>query len=281
MDAGGKGPGGGMWGPKAHAVRNGEAKTLADDVFLRIRDDIVKGALRPGEKLRPDRLSERYGIGLSPIREALSRLAADGLAVAQGQRGFFVAPVAAGELADVAELRAHFSVMALERSVARGDEAWEAAVVTAYYRLNKLVKQMKADPATYADEWERRNRAFHAALESACGSPWLLHFCQILYDQSERYRRHFVAYPKIEPRIYEEHRVIMEAALARDAKLACRVLEEHIRRGAEAVRGIMARPAPGSRAGAPRLARGRRAAGRAATRGVTRRHARTPQSPPR
>lgn len=251
-----------VWGPRAHAVRNGEPKTLADDVFLRIRDDIVKGALRPAEKLRPDRLSERYGIGLSPIREALSRLAADGLAVAQGQRGFFVAPVAAGELADVAELRAHFSVMALERSIARGDEAWEAAVVTAYYRLNKLVKQMRAEPATYADEWERRNRAFHAALEGACGSPWLLHFCQILYDQSERYRRHFVAYPKIEPRIYEEHRTIMEAALARDAKLACRVLEQHIRRGAEATGAIMAKAAADARR-------------------VTRRASRRPRPPPR
>ena len=49
-------------------------------------------------------------------------------------------------------------------------------------------EHMKAAPATYADEWESRNRAFHAALESACSSPWLLHMCEILYDQSERYR---------------------------------------------------------------------------------------------
>lgn len=269
--------GNGVWGPKSHAVRNGEAKTLADDVFLRIRDDIIKGALRPGEKLRPDRLSERYGIGLSPIREALSRLAADGLAAAQGQRGFFVASVSVSELADVAELRAHFSVMALERSVRCGDDAWEAGIVTAYYRLDKLVKQMKSRPAAYADEWERRNRTFHAALESACGSPWLLHFCQILYDQSERYRRHFVAYPKIEPRIDAEHRTIMEAALGRDAEAACRVLEQHIRRGAAAVRAIMeAKIAPDAKPSAARAARASFAA-----KGLTRSHARTPQSPPR
>jgi DNA-binding GntR family transcriptional regulator len=227
------------WGPKSHAVRNGAPKTLADGAFQRIRADIVKGTLKPGEKLRPDRLSARYGIGLSPVREALSRLASDGLAVAEGQRGFFVAPVSAGELEDVADLRITFSVLALERSIKAGDEAWEAGIVSAYYQLNKLVKHMKASPAAYADEWERRNRAFHAALEGACNSPWLLHMCEILYDQSERYRRNFVAYPKIEPRIYEEHRVIMEAALARDAKTACRVLADHIRRGAEATRRLM------------------------------------------
>lgn len=228
-----------LWGPKSHLLRSAEPKTLADDAFLRVREDIVSGALRPAERLRPDRLSARYGIGLSPMREALSRLASDGLVLAEGQRGFFVAPAAVEELQDVADLRTQFSVLALQRSIARGDEAWEAGIVAAYYQLNKLVKQMKAAPATYADEWERRNRAFHAALEAACGSPWLLHFCQILYDQSERYRRNFVAYPKIEARIYEEHRLIMEAALKRDAKTACRVLERHIRRGAAAVGRIM------------------------------------------
>jgi DNA-binding GntR family transcriptional regulator len=227
------------WGPKSHAVRNGAPKTLADGAFQRIREDIIKGALKPGDKLKPDRLSARYGIGLSPVREALSRLASDGLAVAEGQRGFFVAPVSKGELEDVADLRVKFSTMALERSIAAGDEAWEAGIVAAYYQLNKLVKQMKAAPATYADEWERRNRAFHAALEGACNSPWLLHMCELLYDQSERYRRNFVAYPKIEPRIYEEHRLIMEAVLARDAKTAGRILAEHIRRGAEATRRLM------------------------------------------
>jgi DNA-binding GntR family transcriptional regulator len=232
------------WGPKSHAVRNGAPKTLADGAFQRIRADIIKGALKPGEKLRPDRLSARYGIGLSPVREALSRLASDGLAVAEGQRGFFVAPVSVGELEDVADLRITFSTMALERSIAGGDEAWEAGIVAAYYQLNKLVKQMKAAPATYADEWERRNRAFHAALEGGCNSPWLLHMCELLYDQSERYRRNFVAYPKIEPRIYEEHRVIMEAALAREAKTACRVLAEHIRRGAAATRRLMEAKSP-------------------------------------
>jgi DNA-binding GntR family transcriptional regulator len=248
------------WGPKSYSVRNGTPKTLADDAFLRIREDIIKGALKPGEKLRPDRLGARYGIGLSPVREALSRLASDGLAVAEGQRGFHVAPVSIGELADVADLRTTFSTLALERSIKAGDEAWEARIVAAYYQLNKLVKHMKAAPATYADEWERRNRAFHAALESACGSPWLLHMCEILYDQSERYRRNFVAYPKIEPRIYEEHRVIMEAALARDARMACRVLADHIRRGAEATQKRMEGKTASKGRNAPRRAPMRAAA---------------------
>jgi len=258
----------------SYAVRDGAPKTLADAAFQRIREDIVRSRLKPGEKLQPDQLRDLYDIGLSPVREALSRLASDGLAVAQGQRGFFVAPVSIGELIDVADLRTPFSVKALERSIRFGDETWEAGIVAAYYQLNKLVKHMKTTPATYADEWEKRNRAFHAALEAACGSPWLLHFCEILYHQSERYRRRFVTYREIEPRIYEEHELIMEAALARKAKVAGKVLEEHIRLGAEAVRQLMEKAERTKANGAKRA--GPSAVRRSA---VSRRFARPQQSP--
>ncbi len=229
----------GSWGPASRLALSRAPKTLADEAYRKVRDDIIAGRLEPGEKLQPDVLKESYGIGLSPLREALARLASDGLAHAEGQRGFHVAPVSVEELLDVADLRCRFSCLALERSIAGGGESWESRIVAAYYQLNKLVEHMRADPATYADDWERRNRAFHAALESACDSPWLLHFCEILYDQSERYRRRFVRYSEIRAEIYEEHKQIMDAALVRDSATACRILDRHIRRAAEAVRGLM------------------------------------------
>ena len=228
-----------MWGPASRQALSRAPKTLADEAYRKIRDDIIAGRLEPGDKLQPDSLKEAYGIGLSPVREALSRLASDGLVHGEGQRGFHVATVSIEELLDVADLRCQFSILALQRSIARGGESWESGVVAAYYQLNKLVEHMRADPVTYADDWERRNRAFHAALEGACGSPWLMHFCEILYDQSERYRRRFVRYPEIRGEIYEEHKQIMDAALARDEATACRILDRHIRRAAQAVRALM------------------------------------------
>src|SRR6185437_16103359 len=97
-------------------------KTLADEAYQRIHDDIISGQFAPNEKLQPDVLRERYNIGLSPVREALSRVALEGLAVAEGQRGFFVAPATRGELDDIADLRINMSVMALERSIRFGDD---------------------------------------------------------------------------------------------------------------------------------------------------------------
>jgi GntR family transcriptional regulator, carbon starvation induced regulator len=260
------------WGPTMRPARNQPSFTLAHDAFVRIREDIVHGRLQPGEKLKPDMLSGRYKLGFSPIREALSRLTSDGLATTEGQRGFFVAPVSLDELKDVANLRVRFSVMALEDSIRYGDEAWEAGIVARYYHLNKLVEQMKKDPKAYADEWELRNRAFHAALECACKSPWLLHFCEVLYDHSERYRRRFVTYSEVRPEVYKEHEIIMQAALDRDAKLATETLAKHIRRGAEIVGELMREatvvPLPArSKRGAPRAAQARGTAKKARSRG--------------
>lgn len=236
------------WGP-APRRQIDAPKTLADEAYQRIHDDIIQGAFAPHDKLQPDLLRQRYDIGLSPLREALSRLALEGLAVAEGQRGFFVAPASRQELLDIADLRIQFSVMSLERSIRRGGDAWENAVVTAYYQLSKLEKEGQRDQ-DFRDDWERRNRDFHQALESGCGSPWLSHFCDILYDHFERYRRRFLVYTEIEPTIADEHRRIMELALARDLE-ACKVLRQHFEHAAQVI-GDRMEKAESGKAPAPR-----------------------------
>jgi GntR family carbon starvation induced transcriptional regulator len=229
-----------LWGPTSR-LDQARPKTLADEAFLKIRDDILRGLLAPGEKLQPDLLRERYAIGVSPVREALSRLAADGLTVAEGQRGFFVAPISLGELDDITDIRIDLSVKALDRSIQFGDEEWETQLVGASYQLDKLLRPVKENPAAFYDDWERRNRAFHGALGGGCRSPWLIHLCEVLYDQSERYRRQSSVnvQPKLE--LHEEHHLIMDAALKRDSATACAILSEHIRLGAGAVRERMGR----------------------------------------
>ncbi len=236
------------WGPAPRLLKGDDApKTLADEAYQRIRSDVINGVFLPEEKLQPDALRKRYGIGLSPVREALSRIALEGLAVAEGQRGFFVAPAERGELLDIADLRINFAMMALERSIRLGGDEWENAVVTTYYQLNKVEKNAKKEPRTYSNEWEQRNRAFHRALESGCGSPWLLYFCEILYDQLERYRRLFVVYTDMSQAIADEHHQIMELALARDTR-ACEVLKQHFQHAARVIGGMMEKAEKAKRA---------------------------------
>ncbi len=75
----------------------------------------------------------------------------------------------------------------------------------------------------------------HGALLSACGSPWLLRFQAVLFDQSERYRRLAQAYGQADRDIDGEHRALVRAVLARDAERACALLTEHIARTTEVV----------------------------------------------
>ena len=113
--------------------RSGE--TVGEIVYARIRTDIVFGRLSPGEKLRLEAVIQRYGISISTMREMLSRLGSEGLIIAEGQRGFEVAPVSAAEFRELAALRYLLEAHAMTQSFERGDLDWEASVVAAHHKL--------------------------------------------------------------------------------------------------------------------------------------------------
>ena len=104
-----------------------EFRTLGEAVYSRLRQDIVWGHLPAGAPLRSDNLREAYDIGISPLREALSRLVAERLVTTVGQRGFRVAPLTTADVADTMETRVLIEGEALVRSIRRGGIDWETA----------------------------------------------------------------------------------------------------------------------------------------------------------
>lgn len=206
------------------------ARTLVEFAYDAIRQDILSGALPPAEKLRVEVLKEHYQVGSSTLREALTLLVADALVTAEGQRGFRVAPVSLDDIRDITAMRKMLETQALRESIASGGDDWEANLVAAWHRLSKVEERIYDDPQGLSGEWEERNEAFHNALIGACGSHWLRHFRDILYHQSERYRRLALAGRAVPRDVHQEHRAIFEATLARDAEAACRHTEEHIDR---------------------------------------------------
>lgn len=211
------------------------ARTLVEFAYEAIREDILSGALAPGEKLRVEVLKEHYQVGSSTLREALTLLVADALVTAEGQRGFRVTPISLADIRDITNLRKMLETQALRSSIAHGGDDWEAALVAAWHRLTKVEERIYDDPQGLSGEWEDRNEAFHDALIAACDSHWLMHFRGILYHQSERYRRIALAGRVVARNVHEEHRAIFEATLARDADAACRFTEDHIDRTLEAL----------------------------------------------
>lgn len=204
-------------------------EAVSADAFRLLRADIISGALQAGARLRFIELQARYGIGTSPLREALSRLAADRLVVQEVNRGFRVPPISLKDFEDIAALRIELESKAIEAAVRLGDESWEEGVVLAHHRLRRLGRQEVApEEDAVPEEWEQRHRAFHNALIAACGSPWTLHFCAVLHDQFDRYRRLAGRDPVAQVLLSQQHQELLDAATARDGKRAAEILTAHI-----------------------------------------------------
>ncbi len=222
---------------KAKPVGRDAAKsgTLIGKTHARLKNDIITGFHRPGEKLRVEHLKRDYGVSGGTLREALTMLIADRLVIGEGQRGFRVKPVSVNDLIDLNRIRIVLEKEAIRQSIAHGDDEWEGKVVSSFHLLSRSGKGLSGNfenPDLF-DEWGRRHNAFHTALFSAAPSDWSRYFLTIAYQQFERYRHIFrvMAQGIKRPRDAEaEHSDILEAVLARDADAASALLEEHLLR---------------------------------------------------
>lgn len=195
-----------------------------------LKRDIIRGHFKPGEKLLMSGLKERYGLGVGPLREALSQLVAERLVVAINQKGYRVAPMSLAELEDIYDARAHLEAMLVTLAIQRGDDAWEAEVLARAHTLAKVV-EVKG-PEEMLSLWDARHKAFHAAIATGCGSMHLLQARAALFDQAERYRHLWLQQTVFSEHALQakrqEHSELVDAILARDAERASRFMREHL-----------------------------------------------------
>lgn len=204
------------------------AGTLVERATEAIHRDILAGTLAPAAKLRILELVERYAIGATPIREALSRLCALGYVEATGNKGFRVRAIGRFDLEDIVGTRTIIEVEALRRSIARGGDEWEAAIVAALHRLQKFTER---DPAAFwegQEAFDTIHKRFHTALIAACGLPRLIEMHEALYDQTYRYRQVMFSRFARPHTLDEEHSALARLVLARDTEAACAHLERHL-----------------------------------------------------
>ncbi len=207
------------------------ARGRLSEVIDRLRDEIVNGALRPGARLRLDGLRERYSVSAGTVREALSRLVAEGLVQIDGQRGFRVTPVRAAEVADIVETRLLLESHALRRAIARADVDWESEIVAIQHRMMRIEQAAAAaewKDASLAAAWHDANREFHLTLARGGGSEWVQRFLATLADQTRRYGRRVLHEPVAAISFADEHGRLIEAILAHDPDAACAILAEHL-----------------------------------------------------
>jgi len=213
------------------ALADAAAETIGDNTYRRIRTDIIFGRLAPGQKLKLERLKDDYGASVSTLREILNRLSSEALVVAEGQRGFEVAPVSIENLKEIAALRMLLESHALEQSFAAGDMDWEGRVVSAHHKLSSMERRMKEGDRSQTELWKRYDWEFHQSLISACGSSVLMETHAAIFDKYLRYQ--MIALSFRGDIAAKEHRKLLDCALDRDAATAMATLELHVKGGVE------------------------------------------------
>jgi GntR family transcriptional regulator, carbon starvation induced regulator len=202
--------------------------TLSSSIYDKMRQDILDGQLKAGEKLGMHALQKRYAVGNSPIREALSRLLPEGLVEREDQKGFKVQILSKADLAEITQMRCWLEDIAIREAIRLGDTQWEESIVIAHHRLSR---EPHGDPADKSSnpKWVQYHEDFHLALLSACQSKWLMLYCRNLLALMERYRRNDLVVNYNQRDAREEHTDIMNAAIERDADTASKLLQDHYR----------------------------------------------------
>lgn len=201
-------------------------KSKTSSVLEKLRHDLISGYFDPGQKLQMEHLKERYGVGYSPLREALSRLVSQGLVNLEDLCGFSVPPLSLEELYDLYAVRIQIETRALELAIQYGDAYWEADVLACWHRYAQYLTPSPNNPLD-PGEWNALQKEFTFTLIKACQSPWLLKIQNMLYDHSSRYRflclgRHHQD-EKVLAEFRQENEALVAAVLARDKEKAIQI----------------------------------------------------------
>jgi GntR family carbon starvation induced transcriptional regulator len=205
----------------------GPPRSQSTAAYVRLKRDLLEGVRAPGAKLKINEIAQEVGVSPGAVREALSRLAPEGLVVFRDQRGFVVAPLSIEDLDDLTRLRCDIEGLALRRSLVQGDASWEASVLAAAHRLRRTPK-WSADGGA-SSTWRTLHDRFHTALVGACGSLRLLDVRAQLHQQSERYRM-LSALVDDERDVDGEHQSLVDAALDRNVEEVVRQANSHFQK---------------------------------------------------
>ncbi|MEN8872491.1 MAG: GntR family transcriptional regulator [Pacificibacter sp.] len=204
---------------------NGKS-TRASILTARLRASILRGDLKPGQKVNLDRIRDELGVSLSPLREAISRLAVDGLVLTQDQRGSTIAPLTHCELAEIGRLRREVDVLALRTAIKYGKDDWAENLRKCSLDFHAASRDSTVED--FDEIWSIAHMRFHEALIQGCRMPMLIAFCMNLHDLHDRYRRQLLPSSKPWSELWREHAEIATLALNGDTDAATEALRDHL-----------------------------------------------------
>lgn len=195
---------------------------LRDVVFKTLRQAILTGELKPGERLMEIHLADRLGVSRTPIREAIRKLELEGLVTMIPRRGAEVAQISASNLKDVLEVRQALDALGVELACERITEEGLEALREACDYFAQVTSTKDATVITKADV------ALHDVIIAATGNERLQQMISNLSEQMYRYRFEYIKDSSYHALLIEEHRRIYESIAARDKERAVKEIQQHI-----------------------------------------------------
>ncbi len=190
-------------------------------VYNRLREEILETTLKPGAAIFEQDLARRFGVSKSPIRDALLRLKEQNLVEVQSRRGYRVRPISVSEAGEMYEMRLLYERASILRAI-------DHASLDDIEKLRDICRS----PATESiHAWTAHNKEFHIALASISGNARLFKVASELIDQFDRFTyvsTERLSWPLDFSKLIEEHRAIVEALVARDRRLAQKLIKHHI-----------------------------------------------------
>ena len=192
---------------------------LRDVVFNTLREAILKGELKPGERLMELQLASKLGVSRTPIREAIRMLEQEGLAVTMPRKGAEVAKMTLKDMEDVLEVREALDELANLKTI-----------------KDEFKRSMDSgDVKKIAEE----DVKFHDAIYEATNNAKLVSMMNNIREQMYRYRVEYLKDPKNYPMLVKEHDAIYRALEARNMELVTTEMHTHVANQAVAVKAVI------------------------------------------
>ncbi|TDA68556.1 MAG: GntR family transcriptional regulator [Clostridia bacterium] len=197
-------------------------RPLREIVFETLREAIIAGRLKPGERLMEVQLAEELGVSRTPVREAIRKLELEGFVVMVPRKGAYVADISTKDIADVFEIREALESLAAGLAAERITDEELEQLERRLHRVAAAVQQQDLEGLVQADT------EFHDIVYKASRNQRLVQIISNLREQIQRFRYQSLAHPGRMERTLQEHTQIVEAIAERNVAVAQQLAAEHI-----------------------------------------------------
>ncbi|NLX77764.1 MAG: GntR family transcriptional regulator [Clostridiaceae bacterium] len=207
---------------KISKIKMDDYMPLRDVIFNTLRDAIVSGELKPGERLMEVTLAEKMGVSRTPVREAVRRLEMEGLVTMTPRKGTHVAEITVKDIMDVLEVRAALDKLATRLAAERAKPETLRQLENIHKQYIACLQKENISGAI------KKDVEFHEVIYNAAGNAKLTNVAGNLREQIYRFRVLYLKDFSNAEEVLKEHRAILKAMQEKDAELAGKLAEEHI-----------------------------------------------------